>query len=308
MASGLNPRSTLDVVAINAPLLPPLAGHQFLQFDLEVLPLVLLGGALGLYLLGVRRVNQVQHRHPWPVYRSVSFVAGIATTALAIVGFLGVYDRTLFWDHMVQHLLLIMVAAPFFAIASPLRLLWKASTGDAHRIITEALRSAPAKFFGHPLTAFILYALVIPISHLTSFYEWTLTNDLVHDNEHLAFLVIGYLFWRQILGNEPNGYRLHPGLGMLYLFLAVPVDTFVGLSLAGESHEIFAAYSAMHRVWGPPLVTDLHIGGSLMWVVGDTLMLLPMIPLAIEWMHLEERRAVRIDRELDAAAGAPGQT
>ena len=59
----------------------------------------------------------------------------------------------------------------------------------------------------------------------------------------------------------------------------------------------------MHRDWGPPLVTDLHIGGSLMWVVGDTLMLWPMIPLAIEWMHLEERRAVRIDRELDATAG-----
>ena len=50
-------------------------------------------------------------------------------------------------------------------------------------------------------------------------------------------------------------------------------------------------------------MTDLHIGGSLMWVVGDTLMLWPMVPLAIEWMHLEERRAVRIDRELDATAG-----
>lgn len=81
----------------------------------------------------------------------------------------------------------------------------------------------------------------------------------------------------------------------------------MGLSLASETHEIFAPYSAMHRTWGPSLVTDLHVGGSLTWVAGDTLMLVPMIPLANEWMHLEERRAERIDRELDAEASAPSQ-
>ena len=286
--------------------LRPLAGGQYLTFDLEVVPLVLLIGGLALYLAGVRRVDQHQPRHPWPAFRTAAFVGGVASTALAVVSFIGVYDRTLFWDHMVEHLLLIMVAAPLFAIGSPLRLAWRAASGETHRILTAALRSWPARFFGHPVTAFVLYALVIPLSHLTSWYEFTLTNALVHDNEHLAFLVAGYLFWRQILGDEPNRYKLHPGMGMLYLFLAVPVDTFVGLSLAGERQEIFAAYSAQHRTWGPSLVTDLHIGGSLMWVVGDTLMLLPLIPLALRWMQLEERRAERIDRELDGSyRGAP---
>ncbi|HTU38613.1 MAG TPA: hypothetical protein VMF35_11505, partial [Acidimicrobiales bacterium] len=47
-------------------------------------------------------------------------------------------------------------------------------------------------------------------------------------------------------------------------------------------------------------VTDLHVGGDIMWVVGDTLMLWPMIPVALRWMHMEERKAVRIDAELDA--------
>ena len=287
-----------------ASLLPPLRGAQFATFDLEAVPLILLIGVLALYLAGVRRVNRNQPRHPWPAFRTAAFVGGIAATALGIVSFIGVYDRTLFWDHMVQHLILIMVAAPLFAIGSPLRLAWRATTGVTHRRLTAALRSWPARFFGHPITAFVLYALVIPLSHLTSWYEFTLTNSIVHDNEHLAFLVAGYLFWRQILGDEPNRYKLHPGLGMLYLFLAVPVDTFVGLSLASERHEIFAAYSAQHRNWGPSLVTDLHVGGVLMWVVGDTLMLLPMIPLALCWMQLEERKAERVDRELDASRGS----
>ncbi|HUA94016.1 MAG TPA: cytochrome c oxidase assembly protein, partial [Acidimicrobiales bacterium] len=75
-----------------------------------------------------------------------------------------------------------------------------------------------------------------------------------------------------------------------------------GLALDQASHELFPAYLALHRTWGPPLVQDLHIGGVIMWVGGDTLMLWPMIPVAIGWMHLEERRAVRADREYQAMA------
>ena len=48
-------------------------------------------------------------------------------------------------------------------------------------------------------------------------------------------------------------------------------------------------------------MSDLHVGGDIMWVVGDTLMLWPMIPVALRWMHLEER-TVRVDRELDDVA------
>jgi len=269
--------------------------------------------ALVLYLWGVRRNNALHRRHPWPVGKTVAWIAALVTTGIAIFSFVGVYDSELFWDHMVQHLLLIMVAAPLYAIASPLQLAWRGTSGTAHLVITEALRNPAAKFFGHPATAFVLYAVVIPISHLTHWYNLTLTQEGVHNAEHLVFLLVGYLFWRQIFGNDPNCYRLHPALQFFYLFLAVPIDTFSGLSLAGEAHEIFPAYLATHRTWGPSYVVDLHIGGSIMWVVGDTLMLWPMIPIAIRWMHLEERKAVRIDHELDteaagAAAAALGAT
>jgi cytochrome c oxidase assembly factor CtaG len=64
---------------------------------------------------------------------------------------------------------------------------------------------------------------------------------------------------------------------------------------------MFPAYLAIHPTWSQARLTnDLHIGGVLMWVGGDTLMLWPMIPVALGWMHLEERKAVRIDRQLDA--------
>lgn len=285
----------------DAPL-PPLAGREFASTQFDFVPVAMIVVALGLYLWGVRRNNRLHPRHPWSIGKTAAWVGALLSTGIAIFSFVGVYDGELFWDHMVQHLILIMVAAPLFAIASPLQLAWCATDGTAHVVVTEALRSPVAKFFGHPLVAFLLYAVLIPLSHLTSWYNLTLEHESVHNAEHLAFLIVGYLFWRQIFGNDPNAFRLHPALQFFYLFLAIPIDTFSGLSLAGESHEIFPAYFATHRTWGPSYVTDLHIGGTIMWVLGDTLMLWPMIPVALRWMHMEERRAERIDREADAQA------
>lgn len=289
------------LAALHDSLLPPLTGRQFSSTQFDFVPAAMILVALLLYLWGVRRNNALHPRHRWPVGRTLAWVGALLTTGVAIFSFVGVYDGELFWDHMVQHLVLIMVAAPLFAIASPLQLAWRGSSGVGHAVVTDALRSPIAKFLGHPAVAFVLYAVLIPLSHLTSWYNLTLEHESLHNAEHLAFLVVGYLFWRQIFGNDPNAYRLHPALQFFYLFLAIPIDTFSGLSLVGENHEIFPAYLATHRTWGPSYVTDLHIGGTLMWVVGDTLMLWPMIPVALRWMHMDERRAERIDRELDAA-------
>ena len=286
--------------------LPVLRGHQFLATSFAVVPVLLVVGALVLYLWGVRRVDRLNPRHPWSRPKAFAFVGALVSTSLAIFSFIGAYDRVLFWDHMVQHLLLIMVAAPLFAVASPIDLAWRATTGTAHRRLTSVLRSGPANVLGNPAVAFVLYAVVIPLTHLTTWYNYTLENEPVHDGEHLVFLVVGYLFWRQIFGSDPNRHRLHPALQFAYLFLAIPIDTFTGLSLNGATHELFPAYLASPRTWGPSLVTDLHVGGVIMWVGGDSLMLWPMIPVALRWMHMDERRATYIDRELDALYASEG--
>ena len=213
--------------------LPPLRGSQLFSTTFNAIPVLMILAALALYLWGVRRNG------------------GLATTAFSVFSFIGVYDQELFWDHMVQHLLLIMVAAPLFAIASPIDLSWRASRGPWHERLTRVLRSRTATLLGHPGVAFVLYAVAIPLTHLTVWYNYTLEHESVHNAEHLVFLGVGYLFWRQIFGSDPNCYRMHPILQFGYLFLAIPIDTFTGLSIA------------------------------------------------IRWLHLEERRAIRADRLLD---------
>jgi cytochrome c oxidase assembly factor CtaG len=290
------------IAALAGTGLAPLGWRQLFSAQFEFVPAAMIVAALALYLWGVKRNNALHPRHPWSVGKTAAWVGALFCTGVSIFSFIGVYDGELFWDHMVQHLILIMVAAPLFAIASPLDLAWRSTSGTAHMVVTEALRSRVAQILGNPFVAFVLYAVVIPVSHLTSWYNYTLTQESVHNAEHLAFLLVGYLFWRQIFGSDPNEHRLHPALQFFYLFMAIPIDTFTGLSLAGASHELFPAYFATHRTWGPSYVTDLHVGGDIMWVVGDTLMLWPMIPVALRWMHMDERKADRVDRELDELA------
>jgi cytochrome c oxidase assembly factor CtaG len=133
------------MIALQAAVsLPPLRGSQLYSTTFSVIPVALILLGLVLYLQGVRRANALRPRHPWSSLKTAAFIGGLVSTAISIFSFIGVYQQELFWDHMVQHLILIMVAAPLFAISSPVRLIWRATTGTAHERFTALLRSRRA--------------------------------------------------------------------------------------------------------------------------------------------------------------------
>ncbi|HXW38330.1 MAG TPA: cytochrome c oxidase assembly protein, partial [Acidimicrobiales bacterium] len=247
------------------------------------------------------RATAADPTDPWSSRRTLAFLLGLLAVLVATESVLGVYEGVLFYDHMIQHLLLIMVAAPLLAMGAPAELLERATRGEARRVVQRALSSKVAEAVAHPVVDFVLYAFLIPICHLTGFFNLTLQHPAVLALEHVLFLAVGYLFWRHVVAIEPSRHRLHPGVRLLFLALAVPVDTFTGLTLASTSHEVFSAYTAQHRSWGPSPVLDLHIGGDIMWVGGDMLMFLGMAPVAVLWVRHEEQRALELDRQLDEA-------
>ncbi|HLX88245.1 MAG TPA: cytochrome c oxidase assembly protein [Acidimicrobiales bacterium] len=282
-----------------AEAVPPDIWHNVGATTIAVTPSLLIFGALALYLAGVIRFDRTQPA-PWPVRRTVAFVSATVVTFVAIELFVGVYDDVLFYDHMIQHLMLLMIAAPLYAMGAPLDLLDRATTGRTHQTISKVLASRVAEIVGHPVTAVVLYAVLIPAAHLTGLYNLSLTHDLVHDNEHLAFLAVGYLFWRHAIAIEPARHPLHPGVRLALLAVAIPVDTFTGLALVSASKEMFSFYDSFRRSWGPSKVSDLHIGGSIMWIGGDGVMGLAMMPVLVRWVRFEEQRAREIDARLDA--------
>jgi cytochrome c oxidase assembly factor CtaG len=281
---------------------PPLTWHRVgtVRFDLVSVPLLVAGV---LYALGVRRFGQLHPGDRWSRRRSTAFFAGIVVALVAVDSVIGVYDVVLFYVHMIQHLMLIMIAAPLLAMGAPVDLLERATTGPTHRVVKAGLGSRAAEVVANPIVDFVLYAVLIPVAHLTSFFNSAVTTPALDGGEQLAFLAIGYLFWRHVVAIEPSRHRLIPPIRLVYLALAIPVDTFTGLTLASTSHELFPALVAVHRTWGPSPVVDLHAGGAIMWVGGDTLMFLGMIPCAVLWMRFEERRAAEIDRQLDLGSG-----
>jgi cytochrome c oxidase assembly factor CtaG len=290
-----------SLILIGGDLPPPLDWQRLGATHIDFVSVLLVVAGV-LYGVGVGRMGRANPEQPWSTRRTISFVGGLVVTFLAVESVIGVYDDVLFYDHMIQHLMLIMIAAPLFAMGAPVELVQRATAGRTNQVVEWGLGSKIAEVVAHPIVDFGLYAVLIPVAHLTSLYNIALTHQAADDAEHLMFLIIGYLFWRHVVAIEPSRHPLTPPVRLIYLALAVPVDTFTGLTLASTTFEMFPAYLHMHRTWGPSPVLDLHVGGAIMWVGGDSLMLLAMIPCAIQWLRYEEREAAEIDRQLDLVA------
>jgi putative copper resistance protein D len=238
-----------------------------------------------LYLWGVARVRRDHPARPWPLVRTAAFAGGLATVVIATESSVGVYDDTLFSVHMVQHLLLIMVAPAFLVAGRPVMLLLHASGNPLHTWTKRAIRSRVVTALTCPPVAAAIYAATIIGTHLTSFMNTVLTHEQVHNGEHVLYLVAGYLYFLPLLGSEPIKWKMSFPSRFLLLALTMPVDTFVGVVLLQVDHEMFPAYAAAGRTWGPSLVGDLHQGGAIMWVGGDALMFALMLCVFIAFLR-----------------------
>lgn len=244
----------------------------------------------GLYLWGMRRVRR-RGRRRWPITRAAFWISGLAVIAVATMSSVGVYDDELFWIHMVQHLLLIMVAPALLVAGRPGILALHASRNPVHTWLKRGLRSRPVTFLTCPLLVVPAYAATIVGTHLTGFMNLVLTNPAVHDLEHLLYLVVGFLYFLPILGDEPIRWRLSYPARLALVFFSMPIDTFTGLALMMTGHEPWPAYAAVHRGWGPSLVTDVHWGGATMWIGGDGVMLVLVLIIFAQWSRRSGRRA-----------------
>jgi len=265
--------------------------HHINQWHFGVVPIFLFLAVGIAYGVGCRRVEN------WPRSRAGSFYLGIVTTFLATESVLGVYDMTYFSDHMIQHLLLIMVAAPLFALAAPLELAYRAGSDRVRSLLDGRFMSAVM----NPLFGFGAYFIFVPLTHLTGLFNLMLEYEWIHHTEQIGFLVVGYLFFRGAFGRE-RGVTIHPGLRLVYVMAAVPVDTFTGLALMMEAHNPFPAYTSLAPAGSTSasILDNIHLGGAIMWIGGDALMLIACIPITVVWVKWETIRTRELDIELDA--------
>jgi cytochrome c oxidase assembly factor CtaG len=267
-----------------------------------------------LYLWGAFRVRKRHPRRPWPLRRTILFLLGLLVINLATQSGIGTYDDTLFWDHMIQHLMLLMIAPPLLVSGMPVTLLLHASRNPVHAGVIKIIRSKPVTWITWPGVGIVAYAAVIVGTHLTNFMNLVIQYDAVHEAEHVLYLVVGYLYFLPLVGKEPLKWKVSYPLRLFLLFLAMPVDAFTGVVLGSYSTYPFLPMEP--RNWGPSPLNDLHQGGAVMWIGGAAIMFVvimvtfyswsrePRSSAAMGWFETA-RRATMADRMSENAPNAP---
>src|SRR5579862_9440080 len=272
-------------------MLPPFGWQAaFTQWQFAPAVTAAVTVAAGLYMWGVVRVLRRHPARPWPAWRTGMFLAGLAVIVLATESGVGAYDDLLLWDHMVQHLMLIMVAPPLLITGQPITLLLHASRNPLHTWTKRVLRSPPVTLLTWPVFGALAYAVVIPVTHLTGVANLVERNQTLHNAEHVVFLVVGYLFFLPVLGREPIRWRLSYPVRFVLLILLMPVDTFTGLVLGYGNAGTPGIPLGPRPSWAPGPVADLHAGGAVMWIGGDAIMFGLMMLVYLAW-STDERAA-----------------
>ena len=203
------------------------------------------------------------------------------------------YADRLLSAHMVQHLLLMQVAAPLLLLGRPVTLALAASSGRARAGLAQLAHGRIARIIGSPLVGFGSFALVLWVSHLTGLYERALTNETVHALEHVAFLTAALLFWWPIVARDPGAARLSFPARMLYVFLSMPVMSLLGYVIASTDRILYPHYAVISGA--ASALADQRLGGTIMWEGSMLVGVVTLSAVLIDWMGRDEREALRAD-------------
>jgi len=241
-----------------------------------VIPLLL---SAGLYAVGSRRHVGATH------LQKTCFWLGWLSLALALVSPLHPMGEVLFSAHMVQHEILMLVAAPLLVLSRPLVTFlwavpfsWRRALG---RLSKTGLIRKPWLWLTAPLVAWSVHALAIWIWHAPILFEASVRNDAVHTAQHLSFFLSALLFWWTLL--YAHGRRAY-GSGVLYIFTTALHTGVLGALLTFAPRLWYPIYANTTRAWGLSPLEDQQLGGLIMWVPASLVYLATGLALFAAWM------------------------
>ena len=298
---------TGSVLAHGAGAPAPAFPGMLLQWTFDPLPLVAILATAAAYLWAARRVDREHPANPQPAYRAWLFLGGLAALGLALLSPIEAYEGNLFSVHMVQHMLLELVAAPLLLAGAPITLGLRVASPSVRRWLLAVLQSRVVHVISFPVVAWLAFAAVNWGWHFSALYDQALENQALHYLQHATFLGAALLFWWPVVGADPSPWRLPHPVRLLYLFLALPQNSFLGVALMSAPAVLYPHYVTNLRDWGLSPLDDQALGGVIMWVVGDLCFLGAMMVVVVLWMRHEDRRTERLDRRLAAERASRGE-
>jgi putative membrane protein len=222
--------------------------------------------------------------------RGACFYGGLLVLVVAIDSPVDTYADRLFWVHMVQHVLLTMVAPPLILLGRPWPRTVRALPLAARRAIARGLLAC--RPVAAPPVAFVLFNGVLLAWHVPILFDLTLRNDGVHDLEHALFLGTALLFWTH-LAPTARRPRLRAGQRAAYGVGAILVSWALAVVLGFASHPLYAHYAALaHRPGGLSALADQQLAAGIMWVPASIPFTIAVLVAAYRLLEPTEERTV----------------
>jgi cytochrome c oxidase assembly factor CtaG len=256
-------------------------------------PVVLAVGLALMYLVGGRRTVTPRRTRNAQRWRDACFYASLVVLVLALSSPLDAFSARLFWAHMVQHVLLLVVAAPMVVLARPWIRLWRSVPLAGRRWLGRALgqgaRTAPlralSRFLGAPAPAFVLFSGVLLVWHVPAMFDATLRSSELHALEHTLFFTTAVMFWKQVIDSPPLRATLLAPQRVLYVIGAMIVTWALAVVLALAPHPLYAFYAhEAARPGGISAMADQQLAAGIMWVPGSITFVIVIFAYVHRWL------------------------
>ena len=242
-------------------------------------------------VIGVYGLAWMRQPHP-AALRLWCWIGGVALVALASSPWLERLAEDSFTGHMVQHLVVIVAAAPLLVLARPVRTIERAGflpTTAAGRRIGSWWRRAG------PVAGPALFVVVLFVTHLTSIYDRALDDRLLHEAEHAAYLLAAVAMWAAVLGVGRAAAVARIGS----VFGVIAGGALLAMILLAATEPLMPTYA--ERLGAARALDDQRTAAAIMWVTG-MFTTLPLLVLAVwRWASAEERIARRAEALADSA-------
>lgn len=235
---------------------------------------------LGLYLRGWRQLRR-RGSQRWGGRQLACFLGGLLAIFLALASPIDSLATLLLQVHMIQHLLLMMLAPPLLWLGEPLVPLLRGLPVPVRRYwIAPLLRWRPLRAvlarLTQPVPAWLLLTLATWLWHLPPLYGLALREPLVHHIEHACFLLAGLVFWWPVIEPFPGRLAWSRWLLVPYLILADLQNTALSAWLTFSDRVLYPHYESMPRLGDISVLQDQATAGIIMWVPGSLAYLLPL--------------------------------
>jgi cytochrome c oxidase assembly factor CtaG len=222
-------------------------------------------------------------------WRARCFYGGLAVVALALLSPLDALSGALASAHMVQHVLLLLIAAPLLALSSP--------GATIVRGTPLAIRQATGRWrrrlrpFRNPAALWALHVATIWFWHAAVPYDAALDHHLLHVAEHASFVVTGLLFWQVVLGARG---AVSNGFGILLVFTMAMQSVFLSALLTFASSPWYSGYEATAAAWNLEPLADQQLAGVIMWIPAGLVYLGAALTLLVRWIQETEREPLTV--------------